>query len=336
MGPVQSESGQAAQDSGAGGQPHAQAANRDPAAPKRLYQIREGAMLSGVCTGFAAYFNIDVTIVRILFVLLTLLTGGLWILGYIVMMLVIPFANTHEEHAAAAGAPFNAQEVVDRAKKHYAEFKDSKEWRRHWRQQRREWRRRWRDGAYWWGHNLQRNVYQVSAHTSGYAGHLAAGLLIPILAVISVALFCVWIVAIVSLATTGTIFGVALAASMPLWASILILIILYSIIARPLRHLRRALYYNRDGYNYFWFAAWYELMSTGLLILVAWLAYTHLPQVHDFFEHFVQNVMLMWNNILESLRHAAPAKPTLPGFYARLSGASAAAATGAFQALRGW
>ncbi|HEY2144512.1 MAG TPA: PspC domain-containing protein [Steroidobacteraceae bacterium] len=335
MGPVQTDGEQPSPSSAANEQPRAQAADRDTTAPKRLYQIREGAMLSGVCTGIAAYFNIDVTIVRILFVLMTLLTGGIWILAYIVMMLVIPFANTDEEHAAAAGAPFNAQEVIDRAKKHYGEFKDSKEWRRHWRQQRREWRRKWRDGAYWWGQNLQRNVYQVSAHTSGYGGHIAVGVLIPILAVISVLLFCVWIVAIVSLATTGTIFGVAMAGSMPLWASILILIILYSVIARPLRHLRRALYYNRDGYNHVWFTAWYELMSTGFLILVAWLAYTHLPQVHDFFQHFVQNVTTIINNILDSLRPSSQPKPTILGFYARLSGATAAGAASAFLALRG-
>ena len=150
------------------------------------------------------------------------------------------------------------------------------------------------------------------------------------------ALFCVWLIAIVSLASTGTIFGVAMADSLPLWASILILIILYSAIARPLRHLRRALYFNRDGHNYFWFAAWYEAMSTGLLILVAWLAYTHLPEVHDFFQHFVQNVTLMWNNLLDSLRHTAPsAKPTVSGFHARMSTAAGAAAAGAFLALRG-
>jgi phage shock protein PspC (stress-responsive transcriptional regulator) len=157
------------------------------AAPKRLYQIRDGAMLSGVCTGIAAYLDIDVTIVRILFVVLTVLTGGLWILVYLVMMLVVPFANTGEEHAAATGAPFNAQEVIDQAKKHYAEFKDSKEWRRHWRQQRREWRRRWHEGAYWWGHNLQRNVHQFST-SAGYGGHLGATLLIPFLAVFNAVL----------------------------------------------------------------------------------------------------------------------------------------------------
>src|SRR5260370_29234910 len=132
-------------------------------------------MLSGVCTGLAAYFNIDVTIVRILFVVLTVLTGGLWVLVYIGMMLVVPFANTGEEHAAAAGTPFNAQEVIDRAKKHYSQFKNGREWRRHWRQQRREWRRKWHDGAYWWGQNLQRNAQRFGAHT-GYFTQLFDGL----------------------------------------------------------------------------------------------------------------------------------------------------------------
>jgi len=244
MGPVQSENTGDAGDAGAGGGsgPNAESktSSAGAGAPKRLYQIREGAMLSGVCTGLAAYLNVDVTIVRIAFVLLTLLTTGIWILVYLGLMLVVPFANTGEEHAAAAGAPFNAQEVIDRAKKHYGEFKDSKEWRRHWRQQRREWRRRWREGAYWWGHNLQRNVHQFSS-SAVYGGHVGATLLIPFLAVFNAVLFCVLIAAIVSLATTGAIFGWVVAGSIPLWVSILILMFFYSMISRPLRHARRAI-----------------------------------------------------------------------------------------------
>lgn len=329
MGPVQSDSGA---DSGAapGTPPHAESkpGGTPAGAPKRLYQIREGAMLSGVCTGLAAYLDVDVTIVRIAFVLLTLLTTGIWILVYLVMMLVVPFANTGEEHAAAAGAPFNAQEVIDRAKKHYAEFKDNKEWRRHWRQQRREWRRRWRDGAYWWGHNLQRNVHQFSG-SAGYGGHLGATLLIPFLAVFSAILFCAWIAAIVSLATTGAIFGWVIAASLPLWVSILILMFLYGMISRPLRHARRAIYWNTGGRNYYWFAAWYEILSTGVLILVCWFAYTHVPEARDFFQHFAQNVTTMWNNIVESFHHTAA-----PGIDSRLPAAAAAASASTFLAMR--
>jgi phage shock protein PspC (stress-responsive transcriptional regulator) len=333
MGPVQTDSTEPA-GATASEQPHTEAKSGSGPAPKRLYQIREGAMLSGVCSGMAAYLNIDVTIVRILFVLLTLLTSGIWILVYVVMMLVVPFANTGEEHAAAAGAPFNAQEVIDRAKKHYAEFKDNKEWRRHWRQQRREWRRRWHEGAYWWGHNLQRNVHQFSAGHGGSMGSLGAGLLIPFLAILNAVLFCLWIAAIVSLATTGAIFGWVVAGTMPLWVSILLLMFLYSVISRPLRHARRAIYFNTTGHNYLWFAAWYEILSTGVLVLVCWLAYTHVPEVHDFFQHFVQNVTTMWNNVAESFRNSAY-KAAAPGMAARLSSAAAAASASAFLALRG-
>src|SRR6202050_5337127 len=330
MGPVQTD-GATPAGATAGEQPHAGTKSTAGPAPKRLYQIREGAMLSGVCSGIAAYFNIDVTIVRILFVVLTALTGGLWIMVYIGMMLVVPFANTGEEHAAAAGGPFHAQEVIDQAKKHYAEFKDSKEWRRHWRQQRREWRRRWHDGAYWWGHNLQRNVNQVSS-SAGYGGHLGATLLIPFLAFFNAVLFCAWIAAIVSLATTGAIFGWAVAGSIPLWVSILILMIFYGMISRPLRHARRAIYFNTGGQSYYWFAAWYEILSTGVLILVCWFGYTHVPEVRDFFQHFVQNGTMMWNNIVESIHHTA--HKSGPGIDARLPAAAAAASASAFLAMR--
>jgi hypothetical protein len=290
-----------------------------------------------------------VTIVRILFVALALLTGGLWVLAYVVMMLVIPFANTAEEHAAAAGAPFNAQEVIDRAKKHYGEFKDRTEWRRHWReqrrewrQQRREWRRKWHEGVYWWGHNLQRNVHTVGTGAgagAGYGTHLGATLLIPFLAILNALLFCLWIAAIVSLATTGGIFGWAVVGSLPLWAAILILLFVYRVIARPLRLARRAIYFSTTGYHYLWFAAWYEILSVGVLIAVCWFAYTHVPAVHDFFQHLAQNWSTMWNNVIDSFRHPASHAPasqaSADSWLDACLSAAGAAASSAFLALRG-
>ena len=101
-------------------------------------------MLCGVCNGLAAHFNVDVTVVRIIFVVLAVLTKGAWILAYFVMAFVIPPANTSEEHAAAHGLPFSAQELIDQAKKHYAQFKDGREWRQQWRRQQRQWKAQWR------------------------------------------------------------------------------------------------------------------------------------------------------------------------------------------------
>ena len=81
----------------------------------------------------------DVTLIRIGFVLAAIVTKGAAMLGYVVMMFIVPEAKTPEERAAAGGAPFNAKEVIDRAKKQYAE--GTRHWRRHWRQQQRHWRR---------------------------------------------------------------------------------------------------------------------------------------------------------------------------------------------------
>ena len=56
---------------------------------KKLYRIEDGKMIAGVCAGLAEYFSIDVTIVRLGWVLLTLL-GGCGILAYIIALIIMP------------------------------------------------------------------------------------------------------------------------------------------------------------------------------------------------------------------------------------------------------
>jgi phage shock protein C len=56
---------------------------------KRLYRIRDGRLVAGVCAGLAAYFGIDPTLVRLAFVFLTVF-GGFGILLYLGAWLVIP------------------------------------------------------------------------------------------------------------------------------------------------------------------------------------------------------------------------------------------------------
>ncbi|GAB1422276.1 PspC domain-containing protein [Anaerolineales bacterium] len=56
---------------------------------KKLYRSRTEKQVAGVCGGLAAYFNIDVTLIRILFVIATL-AGGPGILLYILLAIVIP------------------------------------------------------------------------------------------------------------------------------------------------------------------------------------------------------------------------------------------------------
>ena len=47
---------------------------------KPLYKLREGRIISGVCAGLAEYFNIDATLVRLGWVVFSLLGGsaGTW------------------------------------------------------------------------------------------------------------------------------------------------------------------------------------------------------------------------------------------------------------------
>jgi len=43
---------------------------------KRLYRANQGAMLFGVCQGIANYFNIDATIVRLIWAILAISSVG--------------------------------------------------------------------------------------------------------------------------------------------------------------------------------------------------------------------------------------------------------------------
>ncbi|HRN67369.1 MAG TPA: PspC domain-containing protein [Promineifilum sp.] len=56
---------------------------------KRLVRVEEGKMLAGVCTGLARYLGVDVTVVRLLFALLTLFVGG-GVLLYLILWLIMP------------------------------------------------------------------------------------------------------------------------------------------------------------------------------------------------------------------------------------------------------
>jgi len=57
---------------------------------KKLYRSRSQKMAGGVCGGLAEYFDIDVSIVRVLWVIGTFLSIGLGILAYIVMLIIFP------------------------------------------------------------------------------------------------------------------------------------------------------------------------------------------------------------------------------------------------------
>lgn len=82
---------------------------------KQLVRPQEGRVLFGVCAGLAQYFNIDPTLVRILWVLLTFI-GGSGILLYIVLAIVMPSGGASVITAAVDAATDAATAVGDAAK----------------------------------------------------------------------------------------------------------------------------------------------------------------------------------------------------------------------------
>lgn len=68
--------------------------------PRRLYRSRD-RQLAGVAGGMADYLDIDPTVVRILWIIVAIASGGLVLLAYFILALVIPQAP----YATAPGGP---------------------------------------------------------------------------------------------------------------------------------------------------------------------------------------------------------------------------------------
>ncbi|MBI2022287.1 PspC domain-containing protein [Candidatus Daviesbacteria bacterium] len=65
----------------------------------RLYRSETNRIIAGVCGGLGEYFNIDPTIIRIIFVLMTVF-GGSGILIYIILWLVTPSESSGRDLSA--------------------------------------------------------------------------------------------------------------------------------------------------------------------------------------------------------------------------------------------
>jgi len=57
---------------------------------KRLYRPRTERLIGGVCSGIGHYFDTDPNLIRIIWVVLTLLSVGIGVIAYIVAWIIIP------------------------------------------------------------------------------------------------------------------------------------------------------------------------------------------------------------------------------------------------------
>ena len=76
---------------------------------KRLFRDPDNKMLGGVCSGLAAYFDIDITLCRVLF--LIALFSGFGFLAYIILWIAVPLARTAAQKLEMRGLPVTAENL---------------------------------------------------------------------------------------------------------------------------------------------------------------------------------------------------------------------------------
>jgi phage shock protein PspC (stress-responsive transcriptional regulator) len=263
------------------------AARSRAGAAKRLYRIHAGSMIGGVCNGLAAYLNIDVTLIRLAWGVLAIASWGFFILVYLMAMFVIPEADTLEECAEAHGQPFNAQGLVEEAKKHSSNFQKSAEdwWKKtgspDWRYFKRNFRRESGRAAWQARRAMRRASFSFNPSPDvDHASHILAVVMLPFFGLVVAALTVVWIFAVISLVNTGAVFGWPLPLAVPLWVAILALLALYGAVVGPFRVALEGRGYFRGGRYYGWPGVVGGLVWLVCLALAFAFAYAYIPEVH--------------------------------------------------------
>jgi phage shock protein PspC (stress-responsive transcriptional regulator) len=86
-------------------------AKSSAAVPHKLYRDPKGARVAGVCAGLAQYFDVDVTLIRILMlVAIFAATAGFWV--YIVLWIVVPKAITPAQQCEMRGIVPSAENMA--------------------------------------------------------------------------------------------------------------------------------------------------------------------------------------------------------------------------------
>jgi phage shock protein PspC (stress-responsive transcriptional regulator) len=266
MGPVQDPSDSGASPAGAAPSSSGSAPSAEPAAaaaPKRLYRIRDGARVGGVCNGLAAYFDIDVTLLRILFAFAVVFWGtGLAL--YVIMWLVVPVAETPAEKAAASGVPSTAEDFIRRAREGYyggmKAFSDRRAFREWKRTFKREMRQHGR--ALRWEMRFGGPPGAPPPHPDSWLAHGV----FRFLTVIACLLFAA---AVISLLLHGAVFGLLIPAGVPTWIGILFLFLVFKAVTCPLKAMRRSYYpYCGGGCGGGFFGVLLWIASIWLLVWI--------------------------------------------------------------------
>jgi len=88
----------------------------DDASIKKMYRDPEKKVLGGVASGVAAFFGVDVTVIRVLFIVFAFL-GGLGLLLYIILWIALPEAKSITEKMEMQGEPVTLSNIESTVKK---------------------------------------------------------------------------------------------------------------------------------------------------------------------------------------------------------------------------
>ncbi|MFO7756143.1 MAG: PspC domain-containing protein [Bacteroidales bacterium] len=105
-------------DSGAGQESTASSPYR------RMYRDPDNRIIAGVCSGMAAYWRIDPWIVRVIFIVISL-PGGLGILIYLILWIVLPEARTTAQKIEMKGDPVNIHNIKNSVRQEFDNVKDN-------------------------------------------------------------------------------------------------------------------------------------------------------------------------------------------------------------------
>jgi phage shock protein PspC (stress-responsive transcriptional regulator) len=92
---------------------------------RRLYRDGDNRVLGGICSGLGAYFNIDMVIIRVIFVIAFFLGVGASLLIYIILWIVVPKAKTTAQRLEMRGKEATVSNIEKSIKEEMNEIGES-------------------------------------------------------------------------------------------------------------------------------------------------------------------------------------------------------------------
>jgi phage shock protein PspC (stress-responsive transcriptional regulator) len=84
----------------------------------RMYRDPDHRIIGGVCAGMGAYWDIDPLILRVIFAAL-IIAGGLGVLVYLILYIVLPEAKTTAQKIEMKGEPVNIHNIKESVKQEF-------------------------------------------------------------------------------------------------------------------------------------------------------------------------------------------------------------------------